>query len=116
MLYNMYHDSGESSNDIQRFRALHVEMDGRSPTPTAGPISTSATTSTRLSRGSASRSANPPAVKSSQRLLKLNHERHAEEVAQGLHDKKKPKAKPGKKKAKANTQAGPSLFHEEDDA
>jgi hypothetical protein len=32
------------------------------------------------------------------RLLKLNHERYAEEVAQGLHDKKKSKtAKKGKK-------------------
>ena len=35
-----------------------------------------------------------------QRLLKLNHERHAEEKTAGLHDKKKPKAKAAKKKAK----------------
>ena len=34
----------------------------------------------------------------SQPLLALNHDRYAEEVAQGLHDKKKPKAT---KKAKA---------------
>src|SRR5437764_128522 len=42
------------------------------------------------------------------------YKRFPEEVVQGLHDKKKPKSKPGKKEAKANTQAGPSLFHEED--
>ena len=41
--------------------------------------------------------------------------RFAEEVAQGLHDKKDPKAKPGNKKAKANTQVAPSLFDEEDE-
>ena len=50
------------------------------------------------------------------RLLRLNHERYAEEVAQGLHDKKKPKSKLGRKGAKAKTQAEPSFFPEEDDA
>ena len=49
------------------------------------------------------------------RLLKLNHERYAEEVQQGLHEKKKPKATKGKKEAKANTQVEPSLFHEEEE-
>ena len=33
-----------------------------------------------------------------QRLLKLNHERHEEEVAQGLHDKKKKKTSTPRKK------------------
>jgi hypothetical protein len=39
------------------------------------------------------------------RLLELNHQRYAEEVAQGLHDKKKGKGKTSKKKAsvKANS-------------
>jgi hypothetical protein len=49
------------------------------------------------------------------RLLKLNHERYAEEVKQGLHEKKKPKATKSMKEAKANTQAGPSLFKDEED-
>ncbi|MEI8372987.1 MAG: type IIL restriction-modification enzyme MmeI [Planctomycetota bacterium] len=48
------------------------------------------------------------------RLLKLNHERYAEEVARGLHDKKKGGGKRvaggGRKKAAQ----GPSLFQEED--
>jgi hypothetical protein len=50
-----------------------------------------------------------------QRLLKLNHERYAEEVKQGKHDKKSPRATTDKKKAKANTQAGRSLFSEKED-
>jgi hypothetical protein len=36
------------------------------------------------------------------RLLKLNHERHAEEVAQGLHEKKKSPARKAKGKRSAN--------------
>ena len=47
------------------------------------------------------------------RLLKLNHERYAEEVKQGLHDKKKAKAW---KEKKANTASGPNLYQEEEDA
>ncbi|MEQ1862173.1 MAG: hypothetical protein ABMA13_19830, partial [Chthoniobacteraceae bacterium] len=37
------------------------------------------------------------------RLLALNHQRHAEEVAAGLHDEKKPKA--GKRRAKGTPSA-----------
>ena len=43
------------------------------------------------------------------RLLKLNHQRYAEEVARGLHDKLKLKAK----KKSAWTDAGRTLFGEE---
>jgi len=53
-----------------------------------------------------------------QRLLKLNHERFAEEVAQGLHDKKKPAAKkatPKKKPASNPTNHEASLFDMEYD-
>ena len=43
------------------------------------------------------------------RLLKLNHERYAEEVKQGLHQNKKPKA--SKKTAKADDNL--TLFRED---
>ena len=43
------------------------------------------------------------------RLLKLNHERYAEEVAQGLHEKRKGGKGRGKMKA-ANEADFPSLF------
>jgi hypothetical protein len=53
-----------------------------------------------------------------QRLLKLNHKRYAEEVAQGLHDKKKPttkKAAPKKKAASKPANHEASLFDMEGD-
>ena len=48
------------------------------------------------------------------RLLKLNHERYAEEVAQGLHDKGKGKPKSAGRKGKGKAASEPSLFGEED--
>ena len=45
------------------------------------------------------------------RLLKLNHERYAEEVAQGLHDKGKGKPKAtGRKGKKSSSSDEPMLF------
>jgi len=41
-----------------------------------------------------------------ERLLELNHQRYAEEVAQGLHDKGKKKPKAGSQK-KATVKADP---------
>ena len=43
------------------------------------------------------------------RLLKLNHERYAEEVRQGLPEKKKTTAKKPRK-ARVNTDEGSNLF------
>jgi hypothetical protein len=54
-----------------------------------------------------------------QRLLKLNHERYAEEVKQGLHSKKKGAAKeaaPNKKAASKPAKQEANLFGDEDDA
>jgi hypothetical protein len=44
------------------------------------------------------------------RLLKLNQERYAEEVAKGLHEKKKPRTTKGKRRLAA--EHGPVLFGE----
>ncbi len=46
------------------------------------------------------------------RLLKLNHERYAEEVTQGLHDRKRSarKSAPKKKVGKADLEATDTLF------
>lgn len=44
------------------------------------------------------------------RLLKLNHERYAEEVRQGLHEKKKSTAAKKPRKVKVNTDEGGTLF------
>ncbi len=44
------------------------------------------------------------------RLLKLNHERYAEEVRQGLHEKKKTTAAKKPRKATANADEARPLF------
>jgi len=98
--YNRVHDADEQSPDIVRLRDLHVELDyvvrdayGWSDleldhhhwdTPqgmrfTVGPVAKDELLD---------------------RLLELNHERYAAEVAAGLHDKQANKA-PSKRKAKA---------------
>ena len=70
--------------------------------------SKSGTASTKRSQASATRSANPPALrKILARLLKLNHERYAEEVQPGLQEKKK-----GGAKKKITTEKTPTLFAE----
>jgi hypothetical protein len=51
-----------------------------------------------------------------QRLLKLNHERYAEEVKQGLHEKKGKTKQPGAGKGRRKTLAsGPNLFGDDDE-
>ena len=50
-----------------------------------------------------------------QRLLKLNHERYAEEVKQGLHDKKKRRTKKSARKNKKAKKQQAGLFDAEGD-
>ncbi len=113
--YNRFHNPDESAADIQKLRDLHVEMD-------KAVAAAYGWTDLDLGHGfhetkqgirfTISESARREVLA---RLLKLNHERYAEEVKQGLHDKKKPKAAKGKKAAKANPQAEPSLFQDEEE-
>ena len=113
--YNRFHDSDETSADIQKLRQLHVEMDN-------AVAAAYGWTDLELDHGFHDTKqgvrytiSEPARREVLQRLLKLNHERYAEEVKQGLHEKKKPKATKSMKEAKANTQAGPSLFKDEED-
>jgi hypothetical protein len=87
--YNRFHDAEETAADIVRLRELHVEMDqavaaaydwqdlalghGFHETPQG----------VRFTVNEAAR------WEVLDRLLALNHERHAEEVRQGLHGKNK---------------------------
>jgi len=89
--YNRFHDPGEQAADIARLRELHVEMDnavaaaygwsdldlGHGFHETAQGIRYTIHEATRRQVLS--------------RLLELNHARYAEEVAAGLHEKKKGK-------------------------
>jgi hypothetical protein len=91
-LYNRFHDPDEASADTQKLRQLHVEMD-------SAVAAAYGWTDLDLGHGfhqtkqglryTISESARRDVLA---RLLKLNHERYAEEVRQGLHEKKKPKA------------------------
>jgi len=86
--YNRFHDPGESSADIRKLRDLHVEMD-------KAVASAYGWTDLDLDHGfhetkqgirfTISESARREVLA---RLLELNHERYAEEVKQGLHNKK----------------------------
>jgi len=90
--YNRFHDADESAAEIQTLRDLHVEMDG-SVAAAYGwsdlDLGHGFHETKQGMRFTISESARREVLA---RLLKLNHERYAEEVAQGLHDKKgKPK-------------------------
>lgn len=139
--YNRFHNPDESSADIQKLRDLHVEMDQavaaaygwpiivdgkvRHPDPSVHAPRSTPHAPLDLGHGfhetkqgvrfTISEAARREVL---QRLLKLNHERYAEEVKQGLHEKKGRGTRgEGRGKKKADKQAGPSLFqNEEDDA
>ncbi len=108
--YNRFHNSDESASDIQKLRDLHVEMDTGVATAYGwddldlGHGFHETKQGTRFTISEAARR------EVLARLLKLNHERYAEEVAQGPHDKKgKPKAA-GRKGKKSSSSEEPMLF------
>ena len=116
--YNRFHDPDESSADIQRLRDLHVEMD-QAVAAAYGwsdlDLGHGFHETKQGLRFTISESARREVLA---RLLKLNHERYAEEVAQGLHEKKgkpkTPKAGSGRK-SKASS-GGTPLFGGDDEA
>jgi len=109
--YNRFHDPGETAGDVARLRELHVEMDqavavaydwgdldlehGFHETPQG-------------LRYTISQAARWEVL---DRLLALNHQRYAEEVRQGLHQKKKGRGgkRASRRKKKADDQQ-PRLF------
>lgn len=100
--YNRFHDPDESSSDIQNLRDLHAELD-QAVAAAYGwddlDLGHDFHETKQGIRYTISEAARREVL---QRLLKLNHERYEEEVAQGLHDKKKKgkKKSPQRKKAK----------------
>ena len=100
-IYNRFHDPDESSADIQKLRDLHVELDQAVAAAygwTDLELGHSFHETKQGVRFTISEAARREVL---QRLLKLNHKRYAEEVKQGLHDKKKPGAK-GKSTGQGN--------------
>jgi hypothetical protein len=113
--YNRFHDSDEISKDIQKLRQLHVEMDKAVAAAYGWTDLTLGHDFHETKQGVRYTISELARREVLARLLKLNHERYAEEVKRGLHEKKKPKATRGKKVPKTNTQTGPSLFRDEED-
>lgn len=98
--YNHFHDPTCADADIQTLRDLHIQMD----TAVAAaygwhdlPLNHDFHDTKQGLRFTISEAARREVL---DRLLALNHQRYAEEVAQGLHDKKKGKGKRKKAKGK----------------
>jgi DNA-binding GntR family transcriptional regulator len=86
--YNRFHDSDETSADIQKLRELHVEMD-QAVAAAYGWTDLNLDHGFHETKQGVRFTISEPARREVlQRLLKLNHERYAEEVKQGLHEKK----------------------------
>lgn len=92
--YNRFHDPDETSADIANLRALHVEMDN-------AVAAAYGWTDLDLGHGfhdtrQGTRYTLHPAARREvlDRLLELNHARHAEEARLGMHQGKKGKKKP----------------------
>ncbi len=107
--YNRFHNRSESAEDIERLRELHVEMD-RAVAEAYGwgdlDLGHGFHETKQGVRFTISEEARREVL---DRLLLLNHERYAEEVKQGLHDKKAKKGK-AKKRTKPKADGGTSLF------
>uniref|UniRef100_B8HYW6 site-specific DNA-methyltransferase (adenine-specific) n=1 Tax=Cyanothece sp. (strain PCC 7425 / ATCC 29141) TaxID=395961 RepID=B8HYW6_CYAP4 len=107
--YNRFHDPNESASDIEKLRLLHIEMD-QAVAAAYGwqdlDLNHGFHQTKQGLRFTISESARREIL---DRLLELNHQRYAEEVAQGLHDKGKKKAKgKGQKAKEKKTKATPT--------
>ena len=87
--YNRLHDADEHADDIDRLRAIHTELD-RAVRDSYGWTDLDLGHGFHETKfGSRFTLAPGPRQEVLDRLLELNHERYAQEVAQGLHGKPK---------------------------
>jgi hypothetical protein len=87
--YNRFHDTNETSTDIAKLRELHVEMDNAVAAAYGWNDLNLGHGFHETKQGVRYTISEPARREVLARLLKLNHERYAEEVKQGLHEKKK---------------------------
>jgi hypothetical protein len=105
-IYNHFHDRGEQSADIAHLRALHVEMDQAVATAYSWSdldLGHGFHATKQGERYTLSESARREVL---DRLLQLNHERYAEEVRLGLHNKKSGKKRSTSQVPKPETLEG----------
>jgi hypothetical protein len=112
--YNCFHDPGDSSAEIQKLRKLHVEMDQAVAAAYGWTDLDLGHGFHKTKQGIRFTISEPARREVLQRLLRLNHERYAEEVKQGLHSKKKEATKRAGRQKKAKN-SGPTLFGDDDD-
>ncbi|MEI2577283.1 Eco57I restriction-modification methylase domain-containing protein [Scytonema sp. PRP1] len=98
--YNRFHDANETASDIQTLRELHIEMDQAVAAAYSWQDLDLGHGFHKTKQGIRFTISETARREVLDRLLELNHQRYAEEVAQGLHDKKKSKGKGQKTKGK----------------
>jgi len=96
--YNNFNDSEDNSEDILVLRNLQIKMDHAVATVYGWDDIDLGHGFHETKQGIRFTISEEARREVLQRLLKLNHERYEEEVAQGLHDKKKKKTSPPRKK------------------
>lgn len=102
--YNRFHDPEQSHDDIHRLRELHIEMDEAVAAAYGWTDLNLDHAFHETKQGIRFTISEPARREVLQRLLKLNHERYAEEVTQGLHGKKgAAKKAPAEPKPKKST-------------
>ena len=106
--YNRFHDPNDTSDDIQKLRELHVEMNQAVATAYCWDDIDLGHGFHETKQGCRYTISEPARREVLQRLLKLNHERYEEEVKDGLHNKKSKSKAGGKRKKKQLT--GTPLF------
>jgi len=105
--YNRFHDPDDTSTDIQKLRQLHVEMDHAVAAAYGWTDLDLGHGFHQTKQGLRYTISEPARREVLARLLKLNHERYAEEVRQGLHEKKKPR---NTRKTRKKTEEGGAMF------
>ena len=104
--YNRIHDQSEQSEDTARLRALHMEMD-QAVAAAYGWSDLDLGHGFHATKQGERYTISEPARRTVlDRLLALNHQRYAEEVAAGLHDKAAKKTANKKKKLESAAPQG----------
>jgi hypothetical protein len=94
--YNRFHNPAETTADIARLRELHVEMDHAVAAAYGWRDLDLGHGFHETRQGLRFTISEPARREVLGRLLRLNHERYAEEVAQGLHEKGKKSRRVGR--------------------
>ena len=110
--YNRFHNPDDANEAIQTLRELHIEMDHAVAAAYGWSDLALDHGFHETKQGVRFTISEPARREVLQRLLKLNHERYAEEVKQGLYEKKKPKG--NKKSATGKTSSSESTLFEKD--